>query len=434
MDFELHPEAIRAIDERSTILIRKITELRIPPQSKDGFPSERPIAATFTDKDIIGDPTIWANDENGHRVLAFIFRNGVSFGLTEASFEFVKQISNQILKVRWARDCLSRKFIEESIIKWCKSEFEKPTISSLSEYIIPESKNSIRRFTIWAPIAHLEVEASFAVGPTRIEPITSAMFHELESKGIESSPIQAEQIKRLFKKLRSEMQGYAAVVLEFEAEPGYAYERGLSVANDVVGLLRFFSNASYIPTLLCPNALLGSEYLPQSQAILLGTEGSFSAQYSLMPKNVAYWRLSKADVKKLESEGLKEISKLVIEEGLGQFERRVRTSVLAFGKGITFPDIADRLVYTLSSLEGLLLKNESEPIQQNLGERMAFLLSKDPATRMKIVELVREAYRMRSQYIHHRISISEENELQSFAVYARASISIALKNMALRAF
>jgi hypothetical protein len=61
-----------------------------------------------------------------------------------------------------------------------------------------------------------------------------------------------------------------------------------------------------------------------------------------------------------------------LEDKLSRFKQRVRSSILAYSKGITLHDINDRLVYTLSSLEGLLLKNSSEPIQQNLGERMAF--------------------------------------------------------------
>ena len=210
------------------------------------------------------------------------------------------------------------------------------------------------------------------------------MFNELETKGIDSSPKQAENIKALFAQLRTQMQGYAAVVLEFEAEPNHAYDRRLSVAADVVGLLRFFSIAAFNPSLLCPNALMGSEYLPQSHAILLGSEGSFSAQQRILPPNVAYWRLSRSDVEELQNEGLTEIGDLVIEQGLSKFGQRLRTSILAFSRGTTLSDISDRLVYTISALEGLLLKDASEPLQQNLGERMAFALSKDPTTRRAI--------------------------------------------------
>ncbi|HUW79646.1 MAG TPA: hypothetical protein VMV54_01980, partial [Acidocella sp.] len=90
---------------------------------------------------------------------------------------------------------------------------------------------------------------------------------------------------------------------------------------------------------------------------------------------------------------------------------------------------ADRLVYTCSSLESLLLKDMSEPIQQNLGERMAFLLTRNPTDRANIVGCVRQAYGMRSRYIHHRKAEIEESNLTSFTQYAYATLQVALSKL-----
>jgi hypothetical protein len=49
---------------------------------------------------------------------------------------------------------------------------------------------------------------------------------------------------------------------------------------------------------------------------------------------------------------------------------------------------------------------------------------------MKILSNVRVAYDMRSQYIHHRVSIHEEEELETFVWNARSTLSIALQQLA----
>jgi arginine/ornithine N-succinyltransferase beta subunit len=128
----------------------------------------------------------------------------------------------------------------------------------------------------------------------------------------------------------------------------------------------------------------------------------------------------------MRQSGLDQLSKLVDEDGLSDFRRRLRTSLLAYSKGTTLPDVSDRLVYTLSALEGLFLKDSSEPIQQNLGERMAFLIEREAEARQKVVQNVRAAYGMRSKYIHHRITVLEEESLELFVANARKVLYISL--------
>jgi hypothetical protein len=55
----------------------------------------------------------------------------------------------------------------------------------------------------------------------------------------------------------------------------------------------------------------------------------------------------------------------------------------------------------LVTLESLLLKGSSEPIQQNVGERMAFALSPNRLVRMKIVSNFKQVYDLRSKFLHH---------------------------------
>jgi hypothetical protein len=71
--------------------------------------------------------------------------------------------------------------------------------------------------------------------------------------------------------------------------------------------------------------------------------------------------------------------------------------------------LADNIVgllrlYSLSALEGLLLLDTSEPIQQNLGERLAFLLGREPVERQEIVT-------KRARGLRHKVSLYSSPEI-----------------------
>lgn len=87
-------------------------------------------------------------------------------------------------------------------------------------------------------------------------------------------------------------------------------------------------------------------------------------------------------------------------------------------------EVADKLVYILVSLESILLKDSNEPIMQNIGDRMAFLIGK-PEERLEIVKNVKDVYGLRSSFIHHGKDISFEN-IESMKIFMRNSWQVNL--------
>ena len=68
----------------------------------------------------------------------------------------------------------------------------------------------------------------------------------------------------------------------------------------------------------------------------------------------------------------------------------------------------------LSALESIFLKNENEPIQQNLAERIAFFISNNIDERKNIVRNIKDVYGIRSKYLHHGHSSSELESISKF--------------------
>ena len=163
------------------------------------------------------------------------------FGLDADVFAQLQQIADRLLEVGWARPSLSRTFIEQAAIKWLRSSFRETRRASLADALSTASRDEVKDRDFWAPIAYLEVEEKFAFGSAEIAPISRAMVDQLETKALSSSPKQQDNIAKMFADLRTKMQGLAGVLVHTKAERTRALEEGMAVAQNTVGLLRFFS-------------------------------------------------------------------------------------------------------------------------------------------------------------------------------------------------
>lgn len=71
----------------------------------------------------------------------------------------------------------------------------------------------------------------------------------------------------------------------------------------------------------------------------------------------------------------------------------------------------------------MLLKDGNEPIQQNLGERVAFLIGQNSQERTDIVKNLREVYGIRSAFVHHGQTVRHVGIVDQFLVYAWTTFS-----------
>jgi len=425
-DFVFASGRSAALNAAANTLLRKVSKIELEAQRGDGFASERPVGATITDKEMLSVPLVWANDAEGRRAFVFIYKDGAQFGLDEEAFAEMQAMTESVLKSNWARRTLSRGFLEKTVVKWLQDSFEVEDAKSLAETIEKDSKEAVRPLELWAPIANLEVQNSFRIGPSEIATITKAMIDGLEAQAASSAPQQRDQIVVLFDKLRERMQGFAAVVFKLNAEAEKIEEDGAVIAQIIVAFLRFFSPAAVNFPAASANALLGSELVPSSNLLVLG-DGTFSYKEGML---VPYsgWRISENELQRMRA-GLDLVGTLVRPEGLSAFALAVRSSLILFSTGTTFSNPIERLSYTLSGLEALLLRHSAEPAEFNIAERMGFLLSRDKAEREEVARNVREAYRLRAR---QDISPLFPREMSSVAMFLRRAhhlIGTALGNV-----
>lgn len=101
-----------------------------------------------------------------------------------------------------------------------------------------------------------------------------------------------------------------------------------------------------------------------------------------------------------------------------EYRRQLYDALLLYSRNSVTADVAEKLVFVLVAIESMLLKDGSEPITKNIGERMAYLIAKSLEARKAIVSSVDQAYRLRSAFIHHGNSIEDVETVRRFLVHA----------------
>lgn len=406
-------------------LLTKVRELKLQ-QTPQGFQTDRP-TTSITDQDIIGPITFWGHEPSGEPTFMFIYHESKSFGFSESDHRGLEALTEVALKLPWARAGLSRGFVEKVFIDWARQRFVGNG-PSFAEALSSAARDKVKALKIWAPIANMEIEESFEFGPVRIEPVTSAVIDGFRSTAPDPRPEQEEQVAQLFEKLRQDIQGRAAVVVSMEAEPGLAEERGLQVAQDVVGLLRFFSPAGPMSFLFSPIALSGAEYIPRSNLIVL-QDAAFSLTQRTLPQKIGFWRLSRAQIAELKSGLLDIAGSLVMPDGLDDFALAVRESILIYSKGTTLVDPMDRLRNCITALESVFLRHEMEPRQHSIANRLSALLAHARAERDASRQTIQQIYWMQSQPQLRVHGPREEELIALFTSYAYDALRLALSNV-----
>ena len=421
------PDAL-AVDDMSAAWLAKVRKVVLPPQDRPAFPSQRPVQVTLNADDTIGTPLFITQDIDGEPVHVFLRKEGNLFGLSSDDWLAGELIQDRLREVPWIRERISRTFIESALMTWAQSHFFQSEGETFSRNFVEKCRAEVAVVHVWVPVVHLEIERSMTFGSVKISPISKHQIDEFEAIVASLSPDRQESVEQLFASIRRDFQGFAAMVLTVEAEPVVAEERALVMARDAVSLLRFFSPAAPYAEALCPVAVAGLDLVPSSKVITV-SEHRFSSSASIA-RNVSFWRLSSTDISALEQRGLLQAADLLDPNNLSEFAMEVRSSLITFSNGCTIADLIERLGYVLSSLEGVLLRHEVEPVQASVAERLALLSSTNQADRAHVAQLVRRAYYLRKRRWTQAPSPREQEVIKELVFYTHAALSTTLQNAA----
>jgi hypothetical protein len=210
--------------------------------------------------------------------------------------------------------------------------------------------------------------------------------------------------------------------MKVQAEPQRAYEVALRESERAVAALSVYQvAATTTPEVTSYCALLGKENIEQIKHLEMVNGRIRHTSDRPVGKPVLHWHLSDDDVRKYtEKFGFDQVNKLLASKKRTKFQETLLVALLLYSRSTREKDLAGKLVYTLVAIESILLRDENESIQQNIGERMAFINTNVVEERLKIIRNLKAAYALCSKFVHHGHTIQERQAMWRFMIDAWA--------------
>ncbi len=218
-------------------------------------------------------------------------------------------------------------------------------------------------------------------------------------------------------KWKQKYQGFAAAFITLTAEPKRAYEVARRETEDALAVLQVFSIGMLVPGARCYWTLRGSERVESFDYLVLQGDRVKGGQSGYYRYRNTVSKISKALLGDLKSRGLELASDLLRLHDRNDFQEHLLNALLMYSRAALQDELSEKLLYMLVALESLLLRDETESIQQNLGERIAFTIGGDIDERKRIIKSTKDAYHLRSQFMHHGADVDDLKVMEEFMLY-----------------
>ena len=414
--FQINQTARENFDQKALAVLKSIKTLPSMENTPSRFPSEIHVTANIDEADVIGEITQFAVDAKGRICERFFIHNEIKIGLIISDYANFKIVAENVQRLKGIRDQLSVKFVEDTLFSWLKEAYQRGFVQvQFLDYLESSAFRKIEKIRVYVPMAFTSVELPFEFGGVVIENISKALIDAHEPSMSSLQEDVRPHAEQYFKKFRENFQGYAAIRLDIECEPQFAKELSLERAHAVADLLCIYSGKVLIPDARCSSRPKGAEFIEKSTVIIVGQNDKFRVFENIVDTNsIETWMISQYELSQYSKFGFNDLSALFKSGGGTEFEKSILNMAFLYAKSAFTSDPMAKVIYVLSALESILLKNQSEPIQQNLGERLAIFSATELNDRKIILKNVRSVYDLRSRYLHHGHSSSELEEIQNF--------------------
>ena len=425
-EFRIHPKAVINFNSKASSIVKKVAFMpRKTDRQFSGTEQPQPfrpdlhVSGVITKADIVGDVDdikICQEDRDGNRISYQWYDKSSQFSISRQNYSDVRDLAAQLLKNKDINSAISRETVEELICRWVRQSYTKNTEQSFIDFFRTETEKCVRKIQVWAPIRSLCIQKAFQLGVVTFEPISRNQIDNWEKQLLINAKDKEhkEQIKRLFEKDIRPVQGYTAAVIEVTAEEKKAYDLLLDEANRALGLFRSFTPSAFLPNMTSSFVLWGTGHIDQSFIFTVSDRKFERLQKGFIGPGNEPVIVNSAIIDESFRSGLHRLHEILVSKNRSDLEKAVLEAVLLYSRCTISKDPADKLVYILVGLESILLKDSSEPITHNLSDRIAFLVGRDLQQRRNIVQSVKEAYKLRSSFIHHGASIESLEILQKF--------------------
>jgi hypothetical protein len=221
-----------------------------------------------------------------------------------------------------------------------------------------------------------------------------------------------------FARMRTRYLGRMFVRCAVEADREKAAARALEHSEKALTALRFFSPTAFVPEFPCYVGIAGRVLVPSHEMLIDSAAGLRHVNRS-DERRMIDWPLIPQTI---DEAGVGRVGDLLAKTNRSELEDTCALAITMFDRGVTASKLEDRIVFTLTAAEVLLLRNANEPIMGLLAFRLAHLAGATALERPRIVEHLKRCYEMRSGYVHHGRSEHEIETVRELVNEVRMAI------------
>jgi hypothetical protein len=376
-----------------------------PPQRRN---SKIHPVARIQAEDIIGPVVVHqaSTDRYGNEIGRCWISNGLKVGLEGPEYERLSQLVRKLAGVKPIRGHVSEKFLLDEVFDWLQARYEGKCDDDLVDYIEKLCSISIKNHEVWIPIYRTYSPYDFVIGEVQFHTISQAILDQWYSRFSEED-LRDPNLASFINRERASMQGSIAACIKVRAERVMASEVAQDAANQAIGLLRFLSPVNFTCQLVSYCMPLGKENILQTRELFIESGRIKGASKRSIEQGPAGWNV---DEDFQVWPGLLEaLSDLSSRRHSTNFKRDLYGALQLHSGHTVATDIAQKILYVTAAIESILIRDSNEPIQKNLGERLAFVVGDTVKERKEIVAIVDKFYRVRSDLFHHGRVVKTEH-------------------------
>jgi hypothetical protein len=402
----LHKDAQKNFNEKALSLLPLLKKGRVPEFTNSRLdPEVTPnIQKVVNFPDDVEELSFIHLDKNGEENAKTFIQEKNLIGFYGEDYKNFIRLCEAIHKNKSLNKITSFETLKDIIFKWFELKFNHKEKTDLTTFLLEKVNHLVEELEVLIPIPFMRISLDFDFGKIR--------FKTLKRSFIDSINLPTNKKENLI--------GQTVASIKLLAEPQRAIEIASQEAEKAVSLFRFFCSSNF--NLRNPSFLgLSEEISPKQENYLIANENKItSIHYGIKGNDPSFFYVHNQDLELFKQCEWENLEKLLVLEKLNEFQEDLLNALLIYSKNAIEKDVSLKLIYVLIAIESMLLKDKSEPIQNNIGERMALFIGQSLEEKKEIVSLVKKIYDFRSSFLHHgqQVSIDQSKEIESFLLYA----------------
>jgi hypothetical protein len=408
---EFHEEAIARFTElaqESLTKVRSFRRIQPPRHQNSGI---HPVAH-LTEKDVIGSITFQQRSVNGlgEETGRYWQSGDHQIGWEGQEFEAIKNLASKFENSGPLKGRVSKRFIRDVVFTWLRETLESKRTDTLCEFVAAGCSEQIKRREIWVPVFRTYSTHDFSIGEVQFRTISQSMLDRWYSRIPKEDHNHHPETDIALNTQRSTLQGVIAARINVDAEPLKAVETANAAADEAIALLRFLSSVNWTCRLVSRCLPIGKENTRTTMDIIVEKDDVQSIRKATIEEGPAGWSIDEARAMPLCTGVLEALNELASQRTKTEFRADLYGALQLHARHSVATEIAHKIVFVVAAAESIFLKDSSEPIQKNLGERMAFLIAHTVDDRRKVIKNVDLFYNIRSALIHHGRDVRDEQK------------------------